>query len=71
MKRAPSLPSFTMHTRGLGALAQPFGPELSYKEGVNSSPMAQDAVLAQGFRERLSSVALVEGPHALLFRSTP
>jgi hypothetical protein len=61
--RYPSQPDFAVDTRGLQATAQPFGLELSYNEGVNSSATAQDTVLVQGFIERLATaiVALVEG----------
>jgi hypothetical protein len=62
--RYPTQPDFAVDTRGLQATPQPFGLELSYNEGVNSSSTAQDTVLVQGFIERLATaiVALVEAP---------
>jgi hypothetical protein len=72
--RYPSQPDFAVDTRGLSATAQPFGLELSYNEGVNSSATAQETVLVQGFIERLSTaiVALVEGvPNAPRAGSAP
>jgi hypothetical protein len=73
--RYQSQPDFAVDTRGLRATAQPFGLELSYNEGVNSSATAQDTVLVQGFIERLATaiVALVEGTSsaATPVRSTP
>jgi hypothetical protein len=73
--RYPTQPDFAVDSRGLQATAQPFGLELSYNEGVNSSTTAQDTVLVQGFIERLATaiVALVEGPNpgAAPVRSPP
>jgi hypothetical protein len=60
---------------GLQAAAQPFGLELSYNEGVNSSATAQDTVLLAAFSERpaTASVVLVERPNtgAAPVRSSP